>query len=426
MPRPVSVPSYRLHKQSGQAVVTLSDGLGGRRDVLLGRYGTPESRAEYARVIAEWEAGGRRLPARGAEGSAAADLTVNELLLHYWRWAGQHYRDAGGNQSRELENVRLAVRPLKALYGHIPARDFGPLALRAVRQALVEQPVTARVKVTEPETGKARWEEKVLRHGLARRVVNARVNRIRRVFKWAVGMELLPPSVLQGLQAVPGLQRGRGEAREAEEVAPADPAHVEATLPHLPPPVRAMAEVQLLTGMRAGEVMTMRAIDLSTTGPVWVYRPASHKNRLRGKDRVIFLGPKAQEVIRPFLKTDLHAYLFSPRAWMEEQRARRAAARKTKRPPSQLARKRKARPKRAPGERYTRRSYRYAVVRACHKAGVPEWSPLQLRHTAGTLIRQRYGVEAARVVLGHSKVETSQIYAERDLGAAQRIMAEMG
>src|SRR5215831_11564946 len=60
MPRPISVPAYRLHKQSGQAVVTLPDGTGGRRDVLLGKHGTPESRAEYARVIAEWEAGGRR------------------------------------------------------------------------------------------------------------------------------------------------------------------------------------------------------------------------------------------------------------------------------------------------------------------------------------------------------------------------------
>ena len=39
---PARVPSYRLHKPSGQAVVTL-DG----RDFYLGAYGTPASKAEY-------------------------------------------------------------------------------------------------------------------------------------------------------------------------------------------------------------------------------------------------------------------------------------------------------------------------------------------------------------------------------------------
>jgi hypothetical protein len=56
------VPSYRKHSQSGQAVVTLPDGRGHRKDVLLGRYGTRENRMEYARVIPEWEASGRSMP----------------------------------------------------------------------------------------------------------------------------------------------------------------------------------------------------------------------------------------------------------------------------------------------------------------------------------------------------------------------------
>jgi hypothetical protein len=33
-------PSYRRHRQSGQAITTLTDGLGNRRDVLLGPYGS--------------------------------------------------------------------------------------------------------------------------------------------------------------------------------------------------------------------------------------------------------------------------------------------------------------------------------------------------------------------------------------------------
>ena len=60
MPRQIRDPAYRLHKQSGQAIVTLSDGLGGRRDVLLGEYNSPESRQQYRKVLLEWETNGLR------------------------------------------------------------------------------------------------------------------------------------------------------------------------------------------------------------------------------------------------------------------------------------------------------------------------------------------------------------------------------
>ena len=398
MPRQNQIPSYRLHKQSGQAVVTLPDGIGNRRDVLLGRYGSPESRAEYARVLAEWEANGRRLPQAAIP---ATDLSINELLLHYWRWAEEHYRDAEGNPSRELENLKDAMRPLRRLHGHTSARAFGPLALRALQGEMV-------------------------RSGLSRSVVNYRINRVRRVFKWAASFELLPVAVCEALRTVPGLQRGRGDARETEPIRPVAEDHVEAALPFMPAPVKALVRLQHLTGCRSGEAMVMRAIDLTMTGPVWVFRPHRHKNKGRGLDRVIFLGPQAQEIIKPFLTTNLEAYLFNPHAYVEKMHALRAASRATKRTPSELKRRRKTKPKRKPGERYTRRSYRLAVVRACMKAGVPAWSPLQLRHTAATRIRAQFGLEAAKAILGHTRVETSQIYAERDLGQAEEIMRQIG
>jgi site-specific recombinase XerC len=50
----------------------------------------------------------------------------------------------------------------------------------------------------------------------------------------------------------------------------------------------------------------------------------------------------------------------------------------------------------------------------------------QLRHTRATELQARFGVEAARVVLGHSDVATTQIYAERDLAAAAAVMKEVG
>jgi integrase len=87
---------------------------------------------------------------------------------------------------------------------------------------------------------------------------------------------------------------------------------------------------------------------------------------------------------------------------------------------------RPASPKLSPGQSYTRHSYRVAVQRACRRAGIPVWSPRQLRHTRATLIRQAYGLEAAKAVLGHTDTKITEIYAERDLGLAARVMREIG
>ncbi|HUR52767.1 MAG TPA: hypothetical protein VMZ71_01465 [Gemmataceae bacterium] len=57
MPRPTSVPKLTLHKASGKAVVRLNG-----RDHYLGVYGSPEAKAAYDRLIAEWLAAGRRDP----------------------------------------------------------------------------------------------------------------------------------------------------------------------------------------------------------------------------------------------------------------------------------------------------------------------------------------------------------------------------
>src|SRR5262249_41911597 len=99
------VPSYRRHKQSGQAIVTLTNGLGGRHDLLLGKYGSRESRVEYARVIAEWEANGRQFHA-----TSLADLTVAELIGHFWPWVQTHYRRPDGTETREVADFKYSLR----------------------------------------------------------------------------------------------------------------------------------------------------------------------------------------------------------------------------------------------------------------------------------------------------------------------------
>jgi integrase len=256
---PARVPQaqkYRHYKPKDLAVVRI-DG----KDIYLGKYGSPESRERYGRLIAEWFATGRVEPTKPLPMAQQppAPLTIAELILAYWKHAETYYRTREGKPTQEQDNLRVALRPLRKLYGRTPARDFGPLALQAVRQDMI-------------------------RSGLCRTTINARANRIRRVFKWAVSVEMIPASVTHALRDVDGLSEGRSEAREADAVEPVPIGVVEATLPHLPRPVAAMVRLQLLTGCRAGEVMAMRGCDLTPGDPTWEYRPAHHKNEWRGQE----------------------------------------------------------------------------------------------------------------------------------------------
>jgi integrase len=438
MPRRNHIPSYRLHKQSGQAVVTLPDGLGNRRDVLLGEYGTPESRQEYARVLAEWEAGGRSSPS--SIGTAA--MSLNELLLAYMRHCEGYYRHPDGTPTSEADAIRLAIRPLRRLYGHTSAAEFDSLGLEAVR-------------------------EEMIRLGRCRNRVNKDISRVRRLFRWAAAKKLVPLSVHESLSTVEGLRAGRSAARETAPVRAVAEHVVEATLPHMRPQVAAMVRLQLLTGMRPGEVVTMRGMDLEMTGKVWVYRPGSdqephgkHKTAYRGRDRVILIGPRAQEILGPWLRLNLQEYLFQPREAMEQFRAELRRNRKTPLTPSQAARRPKRNPQRRAGERYRVTSYDHAVMDACDAAfpspeplaqrdgetkknwlarigpeGSDEvkrwrkahrWHPNQLRHTKATELRREFGLDAARAVLGHRSPQVTEVYAELDMSRAAEVMERLG
>ena len=154
--------------------------------------------------------------------------------------------------------------------------------------------------------------------------------------------------------------------------------------------------------------------------------PAATRARPTGSSGKVLLGPRAQEVLRPWLRADPAEYLFQPREAKEEHLAERRRGRKTPLTPSQRARTRKPDPKKAPGDRYDTRTYNHAVARACGKAGVPRWHPHQLRHSAATDLRREFGVEVARVVLGHSSALTTEIYAESDRAKAVEAMTRVG
>jgi integrase len=203
-------------------------------------------------------------------------------------------------------------------------------------------------------------------------------------------------------------------------------ADVAAVLEHLSPEVAAMVELQWLTGMRPGEVRTIRGRDIDRSDTkVWVYRPASHKNEHHELDCERMVGPRAQQVLAKFLKADPDAYLFSPKEVVTNLRHDLRKARVLKLWPSHELRYRED-PAAQAGEIYTTHSYRRAVNRACKAAGVPQWSPNQLRHSRATEVRKVYGLEAAQVTLGHATADVTQVYAERDRELARRVALETG
>ncbi len=276
------IPKYRRYKPKDLGLVVI-DG----KQYYLGRYGTAESLAEYNRLIQEWLARGTLLVAEPGAGEVA--LTVNDLLLVFWtRHAEKHYRRPDGSVTGELANFRDSLRPIRRLYGPTPASDFSPLKLKTVRQQMIDS-------------------------GLSRGTINQRVGRIVRLYKWAASEELVPAGVYHALKTVTGLPKGRTDAKETQPVQPVADEAVEAIRTHVAHQVWAMVKLQRLTGMRPGEVVIMRTCDLDTSGEVWVFSPPGHKTAHHGRERKICLGPRAQEVVRPWLRPVATEYLFSPR-----------------------------------------------------------------------------------------------------------------
>jgi hypothetical protein len=140
MTRKPRIPSYRLDKPTGQAVVVLNG-----KSFYLGKFGSPTNE-EYERVIAEWLANHHICPAMGSRGdahpsSAVKSLTIEELIHAYWQFVKTYYVKNGCPTS-EQDTIRQALRFVRKLYHSTPAHEFGPLALKAVRQAMIQHPVT--------------------------------------------------------------------------------------------------------------------------------------------------------------------------------------------------------------------------------------------------------------------------------------------
>jgi integrase len=356
----------------------------------------------YHATLAEMAATGLPAPAK----SHAKDLTVAEALERFLEHAKTYYATGEGAKNGHISRIKAAVKGCVDLYSADLASEFGPLKLRAVQAELV-------------------------RRGYTRGNVNNMTGVLKLAWKWLAANELVPAPAYLALTVVSGLRVGKTAARESEPVRPVPQAHIDAVREVLPPTVRSMVDLQLATGARPGEIVRLRPCDIDRSGPVWVATLKDHKTAYHGKERTLYMGPKAQAAVRELLLTRGPAdYLFNPREAIQQ----RGAAAETHRRKGQPETPRKT--KRTISDRYDVHSYRRAIARAVATVNkkaeeektpkISNWHPHQLRHNAGTAVRGQFGLDGAQVYLGHSDANVTQIYSEIDRAKALKIAEEMG
>jgi integrase len=181
------------------------------------------------------------------------------------------------------------------------------------------------------------------------------------MYRWAMTYKGVNPNTAGAVNLVQSLGANHPDVRRKDPIRAVAWETVDATCKHLPADVKNAVLLQWWTGMRPGEVLSMRPADLNTTDDVWVYRPAHHKTSWRGKERFVVIGPEAKAILKPLLPSRTDALVF-------------------------------------PG--VTGQGYRRALVDAAEAAGVSSFTPNQLRHALATRVRMLKGAAAVQDLLG--------------------------
>lgn len=293
-----------------------------------------------------------------------AELTADRLdhAEHYYKAKSSYY------------HFLYASKPLTDMFGPMPVDEFGPSCLRAVRDEYVA-------------------------HGYCRAVCNRYTRSIVQMFKWGVSHELVASATWQTLSTVEPLVRGKTTAKDYDAKKPVSWEDVKEVIDESNPEIADMIQLQWNTGARSQNICTISREEIDRESDPWVWEPKVHKTIHAGKTLKMFLGPQSQELLIPRL---LKEPFFVNRR----------------------------------GNAYVPDMYRHNILAAIDRinerrtekgvAPMPRWTPHQLRHARATLIREKYGIEAAQMILGHSDLKTTQIYAEPSFDLARRIASSDG
>jgi integrase len=415
MSRKTKAASYLHHTPSNRGYSRVTDPATGKRSTVYfsGKHNSVESRAEYAEFLRE----------QAGQATPDGRYSCEQLAMIYLE-NERDVTDFDNAAARGRYGAARKAAELLATLGDLPANEITCGKLVGLQEVLVKQ-------------GK-----------LALRTLNRRINHVRRIIRFGTQRDMVSGGIFHDLEAVEALTtRTAPSVTAPQEVDAADAGDVAAMREALSETVRAMVDVQALTGCRAGELVQLAWHGIVRDDPrylvdgvqVWYFDPPQHKNRWRKKARRIFIGPEAQAVLlkyeaaRPVKDTE---FIFTPResaAWHLWQKSQRYAAKPTQyheyNGPRRLTTWSEALGSVGDDIRWQFASHAYgrSIGYACKKVRVLKIKTHQLRHHVSVTIDRKAdgGREAAAAVLGHA-IDTAAIYAGHNYAKAAETMAAHG
>lgn len=321
--------------------------------------------------------------------SPSTIFTVGELIRTYKERAEKNLRPTReGLESPDMTKIRRAEKFL-APYSNWKVTSFGPDQFRKVQKNLVDYEYMA------GKTSKR----------YTRRGINDTINYIKAIWKWGLGRQVVRIENVQSLNEVKPLSIGQDNVYENHKRRRITEEEFWKVVNVVNPGIGGMLKLVWYTAMRPFEVCDMRPLDILTDDPdCWIYIPGrdisplgNYKTTRFERVRVIPLTKEPQSVLKARIKNlDPNEYIFKP------NEAPKIVAKKVR-------------------EKYDHNTFCRACKRGCKRAGVEVFVPYDLRRSVATGTREIMCKEAAKVLLGHTKTDTTDIYLLEEVQEAMKV-----
>ena len=349
------LPKYCRQPSSNRAFVNLPLGKGKRKRVYLGDYNSAESLAEYDKVVGNWLATKR-----------APDVDNNVITVAS---VAERFRSEQKRKVSESKRYHLdaAIKILVELFPDRPALEFDSLQMNRLRSELIDR-------------------------GYSRKYANDILVIIKRCFKWAMQRDYITTDQHVKIQSIDSVSPSEAPTKIVE---PANDDDVNATLPLLSKDFQDTVAILRATGCRPGEVRKMLVGEIDRDN--WMFKPTKHKMSHKGKARYVPIPSSVREILLPRLLRPADAFVFGADGGdrpYEKRSLGRAIDHAIKRINKERAETREK-----------------EKIKLEQLPDVAHWFPYMLRHARATEVRETYGVEVAQVLLGHARIDTTEIYA---------------